>query len=195
MLDLPDSIKKTIDALRKSHKHHIEVKILNQRCYIYESTSIWDRDKKRVKKISKYLGRIGGDGVFVEGSHRVPKLTNYNEEKDKEEVAGSYPSNIESQIIKALSMNGRISNARLGKIIGKSTSRTEIYRKNIEKKYEIKYFTTIYPQKLGYTRYIAFINFLNKKPTIKEMINVFSNEPLIQVGLLSTGKYYLILFL
>lgn len=195
MLDLPDNIKKTIEALKKSHKHHIEVKISNQRCYIYESTSVWDHDRKKVKKISKYLGRIGGDGVFVGGSHRVPKLENYNEKENAEDVVSSYSTNVESQIIKALSMNGRISNANLGKIIGKSTSRTEMYRRNIEKKYGIKYNGIIYPSILGYTRYIALITFLNKKPTMNELNSAFSNESLIQVGLLCTGKYYIILFL
>lgn len=196
MFDLPDSIKKTIESLRKSHKHHIEIKILNQRCYIYESTSVWDKYRKKVKKVSKYLGRIGGDGVFVEGSRRVPKLTNYDEEKDDEEIETNfYPGKMESQIIKALSMNGRISNSNLGRIIGKSTSSAEAHRQKIEQKYGIKYFTTIYPQKLGYTRYIAFINFLNKKPKISEMEKAFLDEPLIQASILSTGKYYLILFL
>ncbi len=196
MYDLPDDVANVIERLRKLHKHHIEVKIMNQRCYVYESTSIWDKEKKAVKKISKYLGRIGGDGIFVEASRRVPQLENYVTSVIHDRKGRSKASaRSESQIIKAISMNGRISNKRLGEIIGASTSSTEVYRRNVELKYGIKYSATIFPQPLGFTRYIAFVNFLNKKPSFKEMNDALSNEPLVQVGLLSNGKYYLSLFI
>ncbi len=196
MYDLPDDIAKVIAGLRESHKHHIEVKIMNQRCYVYESTSVWNKEEKSVKKISKYLGRIGGDGIFVEASRRVPRLQNYETPIIQDRKGRSIVSaRSESQIIKAISMNGRISNKHLGKIIGTSTGSAEAYRGNVETKYGIKYFATIFPQPLGFTRYVAFINFLNKRPSLKEMTDAMSNEPLVQVGLLSNGKYYLILFI
>jgi DNA-binding Lrp family transcriptional regulator len=198
MYRLPDNVVKAIDKLRRSHKHHIEVKVVNNRCYVYESTSVWDRKRKSVRKISKYLGRIGGDGVFMGPSKRVPKLENYWTEVTNESNLARRINNTEryeSQIIKAISMNGRISSARLAGILKKGASSADAYKKRVEGKYSIRYFATIYPQPLGFTRYIAFVNFLNKRPSFSELTGALSQEPLVQLALLSSGKYYLVLFI
>jgi DNA-binding Lrp family transcriptional regulator len=157
---------------------------------------VWDKERKVVRKISKYIGRIGGDGVFVEASRRIPKLESHKTNNiQNKKLRNKISAGSESQIIKAISMNGRISNKRIGEIMGIRSSSAEAYRKNIEIKYNIRYLATIFPQPLGFTRYAVFVNFLNKKPTLTEMKDALSNEPLVQVGMLSSGKYYLILLI
>src|SRR5690606_12668784 len=51
----------------KHKRKGTELRLINGKYYLYEVSSVWDKEKKRSKKISgKILGRITEDNGFVE---------------------------------------------------------------------------------------------------------------------------------
>lgn len=55
---------------RKDGKKRLEVKRFGKKHYVYESTTKWDKNSKKVRKVSKYMGRLTKDGFF-EGQKKV----------------------------------------------------------------------------------------------------------------------------
>jgi len=49
---------------RKIRKIPLEVKELNNNYYLYRSTTAWDKEKGKIKKVSEYIGRITPKGVI-----------------------------------------------------------------------------------------------------------------------------------
>src|SRR3989344_6550897 len=49
---------------RKMRKIPLEVKKLNKNYYLYRSTTVWNKEKGKIKKISEYIGRITPKGVI-----------------------------------------------------------------------------------------------------------------------------------
>lgn len=52
-----------LDKEREKRKLPLEVKTLNNNPYLYMSTTRWDKSEKKVKKVTKYIGRITKTGV------------------------------------------------------------------------------------------------------------------------------------
>lgn len=61
---------------RKKRIGPLEVKTLNGNPYLYSSTTRWDKSEKKVKKVTKYIGRIMKEGV-VERDTNVTKRSVY----------------------------------------------------------------------------------------------------------------------
>jgi transposase len=49
---------------RKKRKIPLEVKELNKNYYLYKATTIWNKQEKKIKKVSEYIGRITPKGVM-----------------------------------------------------------------------------------------------------------------------------------
>lgn len=49
---------------REKRKLPLEVKKLNNNFYLYHSTTRWDKNEKKIKKVSNYIGRITPKGVI-----------------------------------------------------------------------------------------------------------------------------------
>src|SRR3989344_3791418 len=49
---------------RKMRKIPLEVKKLNKNYYLYRSTTVWNKEKGKIKKVSEYIGRITSKGVI-----------------------------------------------------------------------------------------------------------------------------------
>ena len=47
------------------------MKKIKGRFYVYKATSEWDKEKKKVRKITTYLGSITLEGTFISKKHRV----------------------------------------------------------------------------------------------------------------------------
>jgi hypothetical protein len=54
-------------ARRAAGEKGLEVKVIGDHHYVYHSTSVWLKDEKRRKKVSKYLGRLDPELGLVEG--------------------------------------------------------------------------------------------------------------------------------
>jgi len=206
-MELPENIQKTLENIRKGRKHYVDVKIINGRCYVYESTSKWDSESKKVKKTNKYIGRISSDGTFIQGTHRKPGLEAAlirapRPSRRQEVVAPSYATTqhdrigkYDKEILMALSMDGRLTIHDLSKVTGLKATATENQKSNMESKYGIKYIAEIDVSKLGYLTYIVMIRFENKKPGINEARRELENEPSIQLAMLTYGKYDIIMYI
>ncbi|MGC8629439.1 MAG: hypothetical protein ACP5T1_00375, partial [Thermoplasmata archaeon] len=79
MRNIPLKILRTLDEIRKKENKYVEIKIIDNRFFVYKSTSEWDKASKKVRKISEYMGVITPDGLYV------PKNTN-NYQESKSEV-------------------------------------------------------------------------------------------------------------
>ena len=49
---------------RKKRKQPLEIKLLNNNYYLYRSTTRWDKETKKIRKVSEYIGRIDKNGVI-----------------------------------------------------------------------------------------------------------------------------------
>lgn len=54
--------KEEIKELKKRYKMPLEVKKIGKSYYVYASTTVWDKEKKKRKKISRYLGKLTENG-------------------------------------------------------------------------------------------------------------------------------------
>ncbi|MEM4057570.1 MAG: hypothetical protein QXZ12_02420, partial [Thermoplasmata archaeon] len=78
MKNIPKKILKTLDEIRKKENQYVEIKIIDNKFFVYKSTSEWDKISKKVRKISEYMGTITPDGLFV------PKNTTKYQESKRE---------------------------------------------------------------------------------------------------------------
>ena len=65
MAQLPKPVIITLEKMKASEKAYLEVKVINSSYSLHRSTSIWDKEVKKTKKITKYLGIITPEGVFI----------------------------------------------------------------------------------------------------------------------------------
>jgi len=68
--DMDKWVNKWVSEQRRKGKKRIEVKQNGNRYYVYDSTTVWDKKKKKAKKISKYRGRLTREG-FIKGEKRI----------------------------------------------------------------------------------------------------------------------------
>ena len=66
MREIPENILDKFDELKESLDFYIQLKYINGYYYVYRATSEWNSEEKKVKKITKYLGRITYDGEYLE---------------------------------------------------------------------------------------------------------------------------------
>ncbi|MGF3585182.1 MAG: IS1634-like element ISFac6 family transposase, partial [Thermoplasmatota archaeon] len=59
-------VRRILDEQKKKRKLPLEVKKIGWNYYLYSSTTVWSKEEKRRKKVSRYIGKITEQGV-VEG--------------------------------------------------------------------------------------------------------------------------------
>lgn len=62
--DPPGPVQAEFDRLRDERDAYLQLRNINDRWYVYEATSVWDKAEKKPKKVSTYLGAISPDGEF-----------------------------------------------------------------------------------------------------------------------------------
>ncbi len=205
-MELPENIRKTLEGLRKNRKHYIDIKLIGGRCYVYESTSRWDSENRKVKKISKYIGKITVDGTFVESVPRRPELEAALIETSKKAHgvnairwdSGASAVNFgkyEKGILSKLSMDGRTPISEIGKLIGVGSTAAERQLSKIESKHGIKYIAEVDVEKLGFLTYLVFIKFERNKPSLAEIRKELGKEPNVHLVMMTYGKYDIIMYL
>ena len=78
--------KWVLQALKKERKKlhlPLEAKKIGKNYYLYKSTSKWDKQKKKTKKVSTYLGKLTEKGVTprVRGTRRLRTIYEYGNAK------------------------------------------------------------------------------------------------------------------
>ena len=71
-------VLKVLKKEKAKRKIPLEIKTLNNNYYLYHSTTRWDKEKKKIRKVSEYIGRITPKGVIKkQGSHSIRSIYEY----------------------------------------------------------------------------------------------------------------------
>ncbi len=211
MIDLPERIKATFLRIKKERSNYVEIKHIKNYFFVYQSTSRWDKERRKPIKVPLYIGRIKENGEFIKAGKKKPRavkaiaaestikapqqLPQPSVEENKvaiEPDAKSYKH--EAGILRALSMNGRISIPTLSKIIGTSEARCISQLKKLEGKYSIKYIAEIDITKLGYIQFLITIKFLDEIPKIDDLRNAIADDNRIEMVFLTKGDFHLAIY-
>jgi DNA-binding Lrp family transcriptional regulator len=186
----------------------VRLQVSGGRYYLYKQLTLWDKETKKAKSAAKYLGKILDDGTFVRKADRdaandldVAKAVIVSHggtvkmpEKIEIEAASQVVEDVDKKILMNLSMNCRMPVSELAKRVGISTTSAVYKKRSLEQKYGIQYLTSINIHWLGFSYYIAFVKFEGKKPTAEELRETIKQEQRIQLALLTTGKFDLMLY-
>jgi DNA-binding Lrp family transcriptional regulator len=209
-MELPANIKAALKKIQSQRKHYVEVKLINGRCYVYESTSRWDGAAGKVRKSSKYIGKITGDGRFVAARPRTPgseaaRVAAATRQERFAIGAGRQAAQspgrslegdeIDRRMLGLLSMSGRAGIPEIAEDMGIGEGSAEWRKRRIEKRYGIRYIAEIDVGKLGYLTYIIFIKFEGRKPGIRDAARELEKEPSVQLAMMTYGRYDIIMYM
>ena len=213
---LPEKIESAVQTIRKEYGHYVQAKLIRGRYMLFEATSIYDPETKKPRKITRYLGWLTDAGQLIPARHNDMKTKLFNEvNKDNEQKIKELEESLkiaekktaeegirrketekhERDILRALSMNARITVPELSKITGLSNTAVNYHLRHLEKRYDLKYLLEIDIEKFGYINYIAFVKFKDKKPSYEEIKQQLSNSSHIQTAITTKGSYDIIIFL
>lgn len=190
--------------------------MLRGRYRLFQATSVYNQEKGRSDKVTRYLGWLTDDGLLIPANHRDERSKGFKEieRKEKERLAemeGSVQEmeqkksadgvrkretgRHEKEILRAVSMNARITVPELVKITGIKDTAVNYHLKNLEKRYDIEYALEIDIEKFGYVDYIAFAKFVDKKPKYDEIKEELEKIPYVQTVMITKGKYDMVILL
>lgn len=206
MITLPNRVKATFLRLKKASSSYVEIKHIKGYFFVYQSTSRWDKEKKKPVKVPLYIGRITNAGVLINSKRKKPRnipsqhpikeeQQNTENAKNTETVAIEEKSyKYERELLRTLSMNGRISIPVISRIIGVKETTVATQIKKLEKKYGIKYIAEIDTTKLGYIQFLTTIKFLDNIPKVSELIDVISKDARVQIFFLTQGDFHMVIY-
>ena len=212
MVEAPAKIREVFEELKKSYDEHIELKFLNKRFCVFEATSKWDAKRKKPVKITHYIGWITDNGVVVpakpkQSEARLKALEfEYNkmlehqkelEEKRKAALERSLEETLGNEdilLLQALSMNSRLSHARISTITGIPLHTLEYRIRRLERILGIRYTLELNMNNLGFSEYMILAKFISGKPSHEALRAALEKNPRVQLALATKGKYDLIIF-
>ena len=71
-------IKEWLEEQRRAGKKCLEIKMIQNKPYVYHSTSRYDPETKKAKKVSKYLGRLDQKYGLIRKEDRIPEKRTIN---------------------------------------------------------------------------------------------------------------------
>ncbi len=213
MREAPEKVRESLERLKKAYGSYLELRYLNKRFCVFEATSKWDPEAGKPRKITHYLGWITDDGLMVPARHRKrPESAKELEEKylerissieaEKESATATAATVAEGQrieesdrlLLKALSMNSRLSHQKLSKITGIKASSVPYRIKRLESAFGIKYTVELDLTKLGFWNYMIFVRFTSRKPSADELKAALEGNEAVQLAMLTKGGYDLVIF-
>ncbi len=209
---LPDKIRNALEKIRQEYHgpYYIVIRRIKGRYYVYRDLRLWDKERKRRKTVSEYLGRIRDDGAFIR-----KEISERNEIENAMSIIEAHggkvmlPENrgarefrdiltrdeVDNKILTILSMNARATLPFIAKRVGLSVSAVDNRIKQLEKRYEIKYIAEINIEKLGYLKFVILIRFIDKIPASDTLQEVIKTEPRVQLALaLSGGDFHVLMY-
>lgn len=206
MTQSPAKIAEAFKSLKKQYTERLVLKLIKGRYYVYKEKGLWIKDTKRNKTISEYIGKITTDGIFIKKKLSAKDdLENakaiiaehggeiiWHEQKGMEiplKEQHITTTEIDLRLLMTLSMNARMSIAKVAKITGIDEQTAYSRIKALEKKLGIKYLLEVDIEKLGYTTYLILVKFDTEVPSLTELQAVFSKEFKVQFAALTKGNY------
>ena len=212
--ELPAAVIKTLDRLRLEYGGNLGVSIIAGNFCVYDHGSTFDKEIGRRVRFGRYLGRKGADGFFIPARRKlVGKAKRMNSEeydrlyehfKSDGEIKTNRQMSVseddhkftdgEKSILRALSMNCRISTPYLSKLVGITPQGVRHDISSLEKRLGIRYTLDIDIEKLGFTYYIMGVRFRGKKPEYNEIKEAVDKVPNVQLAMVSSGNYDLLMY-
>ena len=213
---LPENIERAVQTIRKEYGYYVQAKLMRNRYRLFEATSIYDPETKKPRKVTRYLGWLTEEGQLIPARHNDIKTKVFNEidksnaqkiKELEESLKNAEKKNYEEgtrkketkkherEILMALSMNARITVPELSKITGLSNTTVNYHLRNLERRYDIKYLLEIDVEKFGYTNYVAFVKFKDKKPSYEEIKQQLESIPYVQAAMATKGMYDVVIFM
>ena len=190
--------------------------MLRGRYRLFQATSVYNKEKGRSDKVTKYLGWFTDDGMFIPAEHRDERTKELKEmEKENSERLSALQDSKkdaetkvvdegirkreterhERDILRALSMDARKTIPELVKITGIKETAVAYHLRNLERRYDMEYVLEIDIEKFGYVDYVAFGKFLNKKPVLNQMKEELEKYPYVQAAMITKGEYDIVVLL
>jgi len=204
---LPVKIAKSFAAVKKEYGFHLQVKYIHGTYCLFETKTRYDAETRKPVKATSYIGWISQEGVVVPARHHAPKEPQKKAEVERpehakgleiqedERVKNPETEKHERDILRALSMNARITVSELAKITRLSNTAVNYHLRNLERKYDIKYLLEIDIEKFGYINYIAFVKFKDKKPSYEEIKQQLERIYHVQTAMTTNGIYDMVIFM
>ncbi len=212
-MEMPTQIKTAFEKLRKESSGKIYLIPVKGRYYVYRESGTWDKEKKKTKTKSEYLGRILDDGTYVKKiasytddlerakaliAERGGKIIWSEQKGESEKLAQANltyaeTNETDSKLLTVLSMNSRASFAEVGRLVGISSSASYARIRNLEKKLGIRYTAEIDMLRLGYMHFIILVKFSGKQPSTVELKASMESEPRVQFAAATRGDYDLVI--
>ncbi len=216
----PKKISRMYEHLKKDYQFAITLRRIKGKYYVYRDKGVWNKETKKTRIVSEYLGKITDEGIYVkkklsakedfenakaiiaehggeiiwnrtEGESEAPKQENVTQiQQEKPNLRES-----DLKILMALSMNARMPIPRMSKLVGLSEQTLYSRIKYLEDKLGIKYILEIDTNNLGYIPYLVFIKFEGATPTKKELEDILMGEDKVQFAAVVKGEYDLIIYL
>jgi len=206
MITLPKRVKAAFLRLKRASSGYIEIKHIKGYFFVYQSTSRWDREKKKPIKVPLYIGRITNAGQLIRAKRKKPRGATPQQgikmeqpqaesQKNPEIIAAEEkPYKHERQMLRILSMNGRISMPVIGKMVGLRETAVSSQIRKLEKKYSISYIPEIDVTKLGYIQFLITMEFLEEMPNVEELRTILAQEKRVQIAFLTKGDFHLMIY-
>ncbi|HVC58274.1 MAG TPA: Lrp/AsnC family transcriptional regulator [Candidatus Acidoferrales bacterium] len=209
MVELPERVRATLEALKREYGTYLEIKPVNKRYSVFEATSRYDPSIGRSRKVTHYLGWITADGVMVPARHRQPKLQDVARAIAREEAVQKMnlqeleqdtgeqrqaANRYENAILMNLSMNGRISHKTIAQRIGLKPTAAEYQIRKVEQKYGVSYLAEIDVNKLGYLEFVMLIKFEGARPSNENIRETLAKNPMVQMCATLKGEYDLLIY-
>jgi len=87
MKRIPVDVMKTFEKIKREYRIYAELKVINNTFCVYKATSKWDKEEKKVRKITEYLGVITSEGEFKK---KIPRDAIRETEREIFEFGNGY---------------------------------------------------------------------------------------------------------
>ncbi|MCL4388539.1 AsnC family transcriptional regulator [Candidatus Marsarchaeota archaeon] len=200
---IPKQVLERLNELRKNSKFGVTLNKIHGEYFAYEYKDVIESATGKRKRNVFYIGKISEDGTFVK---RVRSMTGGKPSTMEEYLEGKYgkgnevidkyamPSQEDLNILMAMSSNGRASAVEIARKLGLKPSMVGYRMKRLKQIYGIKTTINIRPTTFGFQRFMVLAKFNSAKPSSKVLKEILGEEPRIQLALLASGDFDLIIY-
>ncbi len=211
MQGLPAPIARAYERIKQEYPFFVSLKRIHGKYYyLYKQTTQWDKEKKKLRVISEYLGKFTLDGKFIAKLRGAPRdlekainvvhayggsVTLPEPESDEAGEAAHAPvSDFDKKLLSILSMDARASAGDVAKSLNITIGKAAHRIKDVINKYEVKPTIEIKPDTFGFTRYLITVKFESKEPDYNAVTALLEKEPKIQLVMTGEGDYSVIIY-
>lgn len=200
---IPKQVLARLNELRKNSKFGVTLNKIHGEYFAYEYKDVIESATGKRKRNVFYLGKIGEDGTFVK---RVRSMTGGKPSTMEEYLESKYgkgnevidryaaPSQKDLNILMAMSSDGRASSVGIARKLSLKPSTVGYRMKRLKQIYRIKTTIDIRPTTFGFQRFMVLAKFNSAKPSSNVLKEILGEEPRIQLALLTSGDFDLIIY-